>query len=88
MLHYQVLQSHWLLLSIFGSMILMVSLVLTYMAIWRPRSGDEGTVVPGSEGISDRWYHYIPWIIVLTYAAVFGFAVTYSVVYMVYLMNI
>lgn len=89
MLQYPILQYHWLVLSFYGSLILIIAFVLTYMAIWRPRSGrDDEPNPPEGEGLSDQWYSYIPWILVLTYAAIFVFAIVYSVVYMVYLMNI
>lgn len=88
-LYYPILQYHWLILSVFGGTILLVSFVLTYLAIWRPRSGrDDEPNPPGSEGISDQWYSFIPWILILTYVSIFVFAVVYSVVYMLYLLNV
>ncbi len=62
---------------------------LTYLAAWRPRSGrDEELAPPGSEGISDQLSAFMPWILVLTYLAIFVFAAIYSVTYMVYLLNV
>lgn len=88
-LYYPILQYHWLVLSFFGGVILIVALVLTYLAAWRPRSGrDEELAPPGSEGISDQLSAFMPWILVLTYLAIFVFAAIYSVTYMVYLLNV
>jgi uncharacterized iron-regulated membrane protein len=75
MLQYSVVQNQWLILALFGGFALVLVSVLGYLALWRRRR-------PEAEGAAPfgRWLRsYLPWVLVVTYAATLVYAVVYVV---------
>jgi hypothetical protein len=76
MLFYEsyILHNQWLFLSLFGGLILVLTFVLGFMAMWQPRS----------EGGNLTTLKAIPWILILLYVFIVLFAIIYVVVRMFY----
>jgi uncharacterized membrane protein YadS len=78
-----VLQNQWLILALFGGIILMLGFTATYLMMWRPRS-------PSAEPISGgrALIKWIPWFIIVLIAAIVIFQLTYAIVLHFYPPNI
>ncbi|MCL2700200.1 MAG: hypothetical protein FWE88_00740 [Phycisphaerae bacterium] len=81
---YSVLQNQRLVLAIFGGTVVLLSIVLVYMALWKPREGEihEDAVVASRQNAPLReWLASMPWLLAVTAAAI----VVYGVGYVLYL---
>jgi len=81
---YNVLQNQWLVLATFGGTVILLGIVLTCLAVWRPRGDeiDEDAAVAGRHHMPVRqWVAFMPWLLVAVFAA---FAV-YNVGYVLYM---
>jgi len=70
MLQLDVLQNQWVILAIGGGLALALVLVLVYMAFWRNLAGGD------AEAAQPR---RIPWFLILLYAAILVFGISYMV---------
>lgn len=66
MYHYNYLHDQWLILSLGGGLILVLLIVLTYMAVWRPRPPEPEKPRPASEAT----LQFIPWVLIVIYVAI------------------
>ena len=85
MFRLSVLQYQWLILALFGGAVLVLTMVLTYMMMWRPRKENqeaaaEAVAESDYQGYSAlRWYSsFMPWILTLTFVSVVVFAIIYA----------
>jgi len=81
---YNVLQSQWLWLALFGGAVIVMGVVLICLSLWRPRGEmiDEDAVVTSRQNPSLRqWAAFIPWLLVATFAAL----AVYSIGYVLYM---
>jgi hypothetical protein len=70
-----VLQNQWLILALFGGVVLMLGLVSAYMMMWRPR-------IEAPESLSGiralvRW---IPWFLFALLIGIIIFQFTYAII--------
>lgn len=76
MLRLNVLQVRWVILAVFGGFSLVLVGVLCYLALWRRREPEGAS----PETSLRQWLRsYVPWVLVLTYASAFAYAVVYVV---------
>ena len=68
MFQYTILQNQWLFLSLGSGVILTITIILFFLAIWRPRPMvDQGQTFKGSGAT----WRFMPWILIVTYVAMF-----------------
>jgi hypothetical protein len=74
MLFYEssVLHNQWLFLSFFGGILLVLTIVLGFMAIWQPRR----------EVIRIPTLKAIPWLLILLYVFIVSYAIIYVIIRM------
>lgn len=79
MFHLEVLQNRWVFLGLFGGIVLVLAMVLTYVALWQPRP-------PGQFNQPDSrlqgWIPLrlaIPWFLILTYVGVVLYGILYVI---------
>jgi hypothetical protein len=82
MLRYEVLRGQWLLATLGGGLILMLTTVATYLAIWRPRSGPspappEGSAKRENCTFAMTFLQALPVVLLLTYVGIAIFMVIY-----------
>jgi hypothetical protein len=78
-----VLQNQWLILALFGGVVLMIGLVSAYMMMWRPRI-DAPEPVSGGRALV-RW---IPWFLFALLISIVIFQFAYAIVLHFYPPNI
>jgi hypothetical protein len=78
-----VLQYQWLILALGGGMILTLGFAATYLMMWRPRTQSDIPVSGGKALI--KW---IPWFIIVLFAVIVIFQLTYAIVLHFYPPNI
>ncbi len=78
-----VLQNQWLVLALFGGVVLMIGLVCTYLVMWRPRI-DAPEAVSGGRALI-KW---IPWFLYALLLSIIIFQITYTIVLHFYPPNI
>mgnify|MGYP001052297482 CR=1 FL=1 len=72
-----VLKAQWVILALGSGTILLFLAILTYLAIWRPREKVKARRTEAETG----WGHalrHIPFILIVTYAGMILFAVSFS----------
>ena len=82
MLMRNLLQDQWLMLAVGGGLVLILLVVLSYLAWWRPRvepdvsAEGESTPLPGflAHGVA-----ICPWILLFTYVATIIYGVIYTI---------
>lgn len=81
MLDLNVLHSQWLAMALMGGLVLMLSTILTYYALWRPRAGEGQYIgtqkVKGPISLARWWVSFVPWILTLTYLAIATYGIWY-----------
>ena len=70
-----VLQNQWLILSMFGGVVMVIALVSMYLMMWRPRIESQEPLRGGNALI--RW---IPWFIFALFICIVIFQVTYTII--------
>jgi hypothetical protein len=83
MFRLSVLQNQWLILALFGGVILMIGLVSAYLMMWRPRI-DSLEPVSGGRALT-RW---IPWILYALLIIIVIYQITYAIILHFYPPNI
>jgi hypothetical protein len=81
MFNLNVLQNQWLMLALIGGTALMFTLLLAYPAIWRPRKEpSEDTAQEPTQPLSVlAWLRsFMPWILIVVYAAAAVYVVIYT----------
>ncbi len=78
-----VLQNQWLILALFGGIVLMIGLVSTYLMMWRPRIDAPQSLSGG--GALIKW---IPWFLYALLISILIFQFTYAVILHFYPPNI
>jgi len=66
MFQYHILQNQWLVLALGGGLVLVLAVVLSYIAIWRPRRSPGRSDERGSKAT----LQFIPWILIVTYVVI------------------
>ncbi|HEX8950179.1 MAG TPA: hypothetical protein VF790_14520 [Dissulfurispiraceae bacterium] len=82
MLLREVAQNHWVFFGFFGGLILVMIFVLSYTAMWKTRRAEEEQAQVPITGLKSfyLWLQAaIPWILILTIAGTFIFAVAFTV---------
>ncbi len=75
MFQLSVLQNQWLILALFGGIVLMLGTVAGYLMMWRPRNESPEPITSGRELI--RW---IPWILIILFIAIVIYQVASSLI--------
>jgi hypothetical protein len=78
-----VLQNQWLILALFGGVVLMLMLVCTYLVMWRPRI-DAAEPAAGGRALL-KW---IPWFLYALIISILIFQVAYTIILHFYPPNI
>jgi len=70
MFRIDILESQWIVAALVGGTVLVLTMVLTYLAVWRlsPESGENP----------------VPWVLILTYVAMGVFITAYTLVMVFY----
>jgi hypothetical protein len=80
MFRFDVMQMRWLILALAGGGVLVLAVVLAYLALWRrPETEDEALAGEAHPALRTRLRAAVPWVLILTYAAWFVYAVVYTV---------
>ena len=82
MFNLHVLQHQWLVTALVSGLTVVFAAVLTYLAIWKPRSWREDD--PDRDAVSDRSWQYIPWILIMTYVGIILYEIGYTVLFALY----
>ncbi len=82
MLPYEVLRGQWLLGALGGGLVLLLTAVASYLAIWQPRPGKPLEPSQGSAGDESRpptmtFLQSLPVVLLLTYVGIVIFMVVY-----------
>ena len=83
MFQLNVLQNQWLILALFGGIVLMIGLVSSYLMMWRPRVEASQPAAGGRALI--KW---IPWFLYALLISILIFQITYTIVLHFYPPNI
>jgi hypothetical protein len=78
-----VLQNQWLILALFGGIVLTLSFAAFYIAMWRPRIESPEPISGGRALV--RW---IPLFIIILFICIVIFQITYTVILHFYPPNI
>lgn len=78
MLRYEILREQWLLATLGGGLVLVLTTVASYLAIWRPRPGkpEEGN---REEPPRLTFLQAVPMVLVLTYVGIVIFMLGYFI---------
>ena len=70
------LQNLEAMLAIASGVLLAIVIAMSYMMIWIPRN-EEGQAAETRPSLRATW-RSIPWVLVLSYAGIFGFGILYT----------
>ena len=82
MLRYEVLREQWLLATLGGGLVLLLTTVASYLAIWRPRPGqtqDQSEDRKGHHPPIMTFFQALPAVLTLTYVGIAIFMLAYFV---------
>ena len=79
MFRLDVLQDQWLILTLVGGTALVLVVVLSYLAAWRARGTKEEEVAgaPPEPALETEPRSSVPWVLILLYAVMIGYAIVY-----------
>lgn len=82
MLDYEIFRHNWIFFGLGFGLILMIFTVLSYMAIWRERGAEKEARLEIVDFRSfAKWFFVtFPWVLILTFAATWAFALIYPFV--------
>lgn len=77
---YEILRNQWAVVALLGGIVLTITVILTYWALWRPR---EEEARKGRQEISDlrsllTWIiSFLPWVLALATIATMAYVIAY-----------
>lgn len=78
MFHLNVLQNKYVMLALIGGLMAVLMIVISYLAIWRPRRND---AMASEDNPDTVWValRSVPWIIVVSYAGILIWGIIYTI---------
>lgn len=70
-----VLQNQWLILALFGGVVLMLGVVAAYLMMWRPRSDSTQPLTAGRVLLN-----WIPWVVIILFIVIVIYQVASSLI--------